>query len=111
MRYKKKTTILGSANNAIAMQQTAKQIKANTIHRYERWGSKPKLKLESINVSHNTATYVRRESDHSAHSPIVYQRFVGARKLNTEPACEIWGFRKNRSLHISVFYMTVSSPP
>jgi hypothetical protein len=43
-----------------------KQIKANAIYKYERWGCKSKLKLESINTSYNTPTYVTRESQHSA---------------------------------------------
>lgn len=64
----KDSTLLDSVNNAIATQETAKQIKSNAIYRSERWGCKPTLKLESINISYsyNTATYVTRESEHSA---------------------------------------------
>jgi len=57
---------LGWENNAIAMQERAKQIKENAIYRYERWAYKPKLNLESINTSYNTATYITRGSQHSA---------------------------------------------
>jgi len=63
---RKDFTFLGSENNVIAIQERVKQIKANAIYKYERWGCKSKLKLESINTSYNTPTYVTRESQHSA---------------------------------------------
>jgi len=63
---RKDSTFLGSENNVIAIQERVKQIKANAIYKYERRGCKSKLKLASINTSYNTATYVTRESQHSA---------------------------------------------
>jgi len=31
-----------------------KQIKANAVYRYKRWGCKPKLNLKNINTSYNS---------------------------------------------------------
>ena len=56
---------MGSANNAIVMQEPAKQRKANAIYRYEKCGYKLKLKLESINMPYSTANYLKRESESS----------------------------------------------
>jgi hypothetical protein len=94
----KDSTFLGSANNAIVTQETAKQIKSNAIYRYKRWGCKPKLNLGRINISYssNTATYATRGSEKSARinpQPIVYQSFVEARNLTRILSANFWSFR------------------
>jgi hypothetical protein len=100
--------ILGSPNNAIATQETAKQIKSNAMYRYKRWGCKPKLKLESINVSYNTVTYVTRASEHSARiHPQPYRIPVVCRSQKPKHWFCVPSFgvlEQQKSTHFSILY-------